>query len=133
VSATLVSIERRVIMGDVDAMQVHYASHFRWFDAAFHELVAGLGHSISGIISSGYATPVVDAHCSYAVPVHVDDAIEVSAQIARAGRTSFAVRYRITCGGSEIANGETTHVWVALPDVTPEPLPEWLRLQAAAA
>ncbi len=131
--ATIARVRRRVIMSDVDAVQVHFAAHYRWFDAAFHELMAELGHPLAGVIAAGHGTPVVDSHCSYLAPVTIDQAIEITAQVRRVGATSFGVGYEIRRGETMIANGETTHVWVQLNDgnATSMKAPDWLRKEVA--
>jgi acyl-CoA thioester hydrolase len=128
-SPNVARITRRVVMSDVDAVQVHFAAHFRWFDAAFHELMAKLGHRLSDVIASGHATPVVDAHCSYITPVKIDESIAITAAVVRVGDTSFVVRYDIKRKQMSIATGETTHVWVAfgIGAASPSAVPGWLR------
>jgi YbgC/YbaW family acyl-CoA thioester hydrolase len=123
-----VTVRHRVAMTDVDLVQANFAAYFRWMDVGFHELLAALGQPLAGILASGQGTPAVDAQCSYLSPVGLDDVIEITTEVAEAGRTSFTVEHAMAVGETPVAIGRIKHVWIALePAKHAAPLPGWLR------
>lgn len=108
------TVSKRVLMVDVDLVQVNFSRFFGWMDEGFNELLHGLGLPLSRVISDGYATPVVDARCSYIRPVTLDDTFTVHSWVARTGVSSFDVRHQFTDGAGLFAEGTITHVWIRL-------------------
>jgi len=115
-------------MVDVDLVQVNFAAFFRWMDISYQELLVELGHPLSAILSSGYATPVVKAECNYMAPVTLNDEIEVTAEVAKVGNSSYSVVHRFNSHRKLIAEAEVRHVWVSIgPPQVAVPVPDWLR------
>ena len=123
-----VQLHRTVSMIDVDRMQIHFSSYFRWMDEAYSRLLVELGHPLEQLFDERFATPVVDARCSYLAPVGLGGAVDVATCVHRVGRSSFEIAHEFTSSGSPIASGSTTHVWVEIIDSEPvsRPVPEWL-------
>ncbi len=122
----------RVVMGDVDADRIHFATLFRYMDRAFGELSAALGHPHSAVLAAGYGMPVVHCECTYERPVGLDDELTVESYIGRVGNSSFTVFhefYRLP-GGERVAFGQVTHVFFDRRVGKPVPVPDWVR-QAA--
>jgi YbgC/YbaW family acyl-CoA thioester hydrolase len=117
-----------VSMAEVDLAHIHFAVYFRWMDAVHCQLLALLDHPLSEILRDGYATPAVDARCSYERPVTLDDQVTVRAWIGRVGNTSYTVSYVFEHDGQVVAHGSSTHAWLdarAVP--VSAPVPDWIR------
>jgi len=117
---------------DVDSVQIHFASYFRWMDMGQGALMKVLGHPLLDVFASGYAAPTADVRCSYLRPVMHGDELSVASWVAETGRTSFVIRHRFECEGEVVAEGRITHVWIATgPPQRSTPLPDWLRAASA--
>lgn len=129
ISPVFSTISKRVLMIDVDLVQVNFSRFFAWMDEGFNELLHELGLPLSGIVSDGFATPVVDARCSYIRPVSLDDRFTVHSWIARTGTSSFDVKHRFSDRDGVFAEGSCTHVWVRLmPEHQSVPLPQPIKV-----
>jgi acyl-CoA thioesterase FadM len=122
-----------VSMVDVDRVQLHFTRIFIWMDAQTSGLFALLGQPIQRILSDGFGTPVVDAHCKYLSPVMLGDELLARSCIASAGRTSFVVEHTFHIEDRLVAKGELTHVWITGAGGAAKalPLPGWLHAGAA--
>ncbi|MGK2932877.1 MAG: acyl-CoA thioesterase [Solirubrobacterales bacterium] len=121
-----------VAMIDVDLVQIHFASYFRWMDMAYSRLLADLDHPLPAIFADLRGTPVVDARCRYLSPVGLGDIVDVCSRVERHGRSSYVVRHDFEHAGRPVAAGEVTHVWAVQDgsDLTSEPVPDWIRAAA---
>jgi len=129
---TIAKTTRRLSMGDVDQVIAFYGRYFSWMDDAFSELLALLGHPISGVLDAGFGMPVVDTRCRYLRPVGLDDWLEIETAVVAARRTSLDIGHVMWTGGERVAQAHTTHVWVRrTPELHAEPLPEWIRSAVA--
>jgi acyl-CoA thioesterase FadM len=125
-------LTHHVAMVDVDLVQINFSVYFRWMDLGYGALLRELGRPLSEILDDGHGTPAVDARCSYLRPVGLDDRVEATAWIERAGRTSFTVAHRFQHDGETVAIGTVTHVWIVVgPPAAAVPLPDWVRRAAA--
>ena len=115
-------------MIDVDLVQIHFASYFRWMDLAYGRLLVELGHPLASIFRSGHGTPLVNSSCNYRAPVGLGDVVDVTTWIEHVGRTSFVVRHDFSRDGRPVAAGETKHVWLSTADgqASSAPIPAWL-------
>lgn len=117
-----------VNMTDVDMVQVNFSRFFLWMDDAYDSLLRQLGHPLSSIIADGFATPVVDARCSYLRPVALDDQFTVKSGVIAVGNTSYTVAHQFSTVEGVFAIGRVTHVWITTDGVqTPVTAPEWVR------
>ena len=120
-------LQYTVGMSDVDLVQIDFVVYFRWMERAHEELLRLAGHPMSGSLRAGFAGPVVDARCTFAAPVSVDDDVTAVSWFERSGRSSYVIAHRFEHDGRRIAEGEATHVWIrrGTPPV-PTPVPGWL-------
>ena len=121
-------------MIDVDLVQIHFASYYRWMDLAYGRLLVDLGHPLASILRAGHGTPIVNSACNYRTPVGLGDVVDVATWIENVGRTSFAVHHEFSREGQPVAVGETKHVWLSMLDgqTSAVPVPAWLADAAAA-
>jgi acyl-CoA thioesterase FadM len=90
----LARARRRLAMGDVDAAGIlYFAAPYRWHEELFSSWFATIGHPVSGMLRAGTGCPCVDSSASYAVPLTLDDEIELHLRPSAAGRTSFALHH----------------------------------------
>lgn len=132
----LARARRRLAMGDVDAAGIlYFAAPYRWHEELFSSWFATIGHPVSGMLRAGTGCPCVGSSASYAVPLTLDDEIELHLRPSAAGRTSFALTttvYRVADRVSAVS-ATSQHVWSVFPAGSPAtalrsaPLPGWLR------
>lgn len=125
---THVVVGHAVNMTDVDSVQVNFSRFFVWMDDGYMTLLRECGHPLSGIIASGWATPVVEVRCNYRRPVSLDAEFTVTSATVSVGESSFLVAHRFEDTHGLFAIGRATHVWIALePSQSPARAPDWLR------
>ena len=127
-AAVVATTRHRVLMTDVDLVQVNYTRMFVWMDHGFTQLLHQLAHPQSALLRDGRSTPVVDSHCNHLRPVTLDDEFHLVSQIIDVGRSSFLVGHDFIDGTGLFARGECRHVWIRTrPRQAAEPVPDWLR------
>ena len=107
--------EHRVIYADTDAGQVvYYANYFRWFESGRREIFGDLGIDYKKLISDGFLTPVVEAHCNYFAPAVYDDSIIVKTRISEIKEKSIRFEYEVFRKENNklLAEGYTINVFV---------------------
>jgi YbgC/YbaW family acyl-CoA thioester hydrolase len=127
-NASTTTTRHRVLMTDVDLVQVNYTRMFVWMDHGFTQLLHDLEHPPSTLLRQGWSTPVVDSHCSHLRPVTVDDEFTLFTQVIEVGRSSFVVGHDFIDATGLFARGECRHVWIRThPNHKGMRVPEWLR------
>jgi YbgC/YbaW family acyl-CoA thioester hydrolase len=133
---SLLITQKRVAMADVDAAGIlYFAAPYRWLEESFTGWLKALGHPLSSILRSGQGCPCVTSATSYAVPLVLDDDIELTLRPSSVGSTSFSITVEaIRPSDAALALRSTAwHVWSEFdghtqsPVVAPSPLPDWLR------
>lgn len=118
----------RVLMSDVDLVQVNYTRMYLWMDHGFTQLLHDLEHPLSTLLRQGFATPIVDSHCNHRRPVTLDDEFDLVTRVIEVGRSSFLVGHDFIDNAGLFARGECRHVWVRThPRHTSVQVPDWLR------
>ena len=105
----------RVRYAETDAQGIVYSSHYLiWFEIARTEWCRQAGINYRDVESQGYLLVVTDARCRYLAPAHYDDEVAIQTWVARANRRQLQFHYalRLIGAGTQIATGETTHLWV---------------------
>src|SRR6185437_8322423 len=113
------------------AQVIYYASPLRWMETLIGDWYRDLGHSLRDQLGGSENCPCVDVHLSYRRPVRLDDRLSLQLQVARIGRSSFAL-LMTACDatGSVAVEVHTIYASVAIADdgsVRSAPLPVWLR------
>lgn len=93
----------RVYWEDTDASGVVYhANYLRWFERARTEWLRSLGHDQESMRTDlGIAFTVASLEIRYLRPARLDDALEVSVEIAAAKRASLSFSQRLLRAGTE--------------------------------
>jgi YbgC/YbaW family acyl-CoA thioester hydrolase len=126
--AATTTTHHRVLMTDVDLVQVNFTRMFLWMDHGFTQLLHDLGHPSSALLRQGWSTPVVDSHCNHRRPVTLDDEFHLVTRVIEVGRSSFVVGHDFIDEAGLFARGECRHVWIRThPYHTPIAVPDWIR------
>ena len=127
-SGVTTTTHHRVLMSDVDLVQVNYTRMFLWMDHGFTQLLQDLEHPLSTLLQQGWATPVVDSHCNHLRPVTFEDEFDLVTRVIEVGRSSFVVGHDFIDATGLFARGECRHVWIRThPHHTAVEVPDWLR------
>lgn len=129
--------QTRVALGDVDgARLIYYAVPFRWSEGLMSTWLAERVRPLGELFTEGIAIPVVSTSADFRSPLRQDEQIELILRAGPVGRTSFTIVTDALKGdGSVAVRVKTVHVYVAdlAGDVTPSPLPAWLRQPLTAS
>jgi acyl-CoA thioester hydrolase len=114
-------------MVDVDLEQINFCTYFRWMDIAYTQMLVDLGHPLSELLATGISTPIVNARCSYRIPVGLDDLLDIRSWISDIGRSSYQVNHEFSRAKEVVAKGAVKHVWITRDPPQPVEVPTWLR------
>ena len=120
--------------GDMDALgHVNNTVYFRYMEQARVEWLETNGLFIEGRQQEGSAV-IVNAGCTFLIPITYPATIEVSMFAGPPGRSSIATFYEIRCRGDHrlFAEGTAKIVWIDPATGRSSPLPERLRASLAA-
>lgn len=112
---------------ECDGQGVVFNGHYlTWADEAATALFAALGVPYAEIRARGLDTSVVAADLQWSSPARWGDDVDVDSEVARLGRTSFAIRSTVRVGERTCCVVTTTYVLID-DDRRPSALPEDLR------
>ena len=120
-------VEHRVIYADTDAGQVvYYGNYFRWFESGRVEIFRDLGIDYKKLITDGFSTPVVEAHCNYFAPAVYDDVVIVETKIREVKEKSVRFEYKVFRKDDDklLAEGYTVNVFVDASKMKSISIPE---------
>jgi acyl-CoA thioester hydrolase len=104
----------KVRYAETDQMRfVYYANHFVYYEVARTEWLATRGLPYHVLESTGFAIPVLEAHCDYRSPARYGDelVVRVSPSVVDGLRLRFDYRtLRGAAEGELLAEGWTVHV-----------------------
>ena len=103
----------KVRYAETDQMRfVYYANHFVYYEVARTEWLASRGLPYHVLESTGFAIPVLQAHCEYRAPARYGDELVVRVSHSIEGvRIRFDYRtHRGSPNGELLAEGWTVHV-----------------------
>ena len=120
----LVHTSRQTIRwADMDMLgHVNNTSYFRYFEQARIEWTYGLQRP--GEPYSGTGPVIVNASCTFLVPLVYPGDIEVRMYLGEPGRTSIGSYYELTMEGRIYAEGAAKIVWIDVASGRSVPLPE---------
>lgn len=114
--------------GDMDALgHVNNTVYFRFMEQARIEWLHE--QERLGANREGSGPVIVNASCTFLVPLVYPGDVEVRMYLGRAGRTSLDSHYELDFAGTRVAEGAAKMVWIDVAGGRPVPLPE--RLVAA--
>jgi len=120
----LVHTSRQVIRwADMDMLgHVNNTSYFRYFEQARIEWLYGLQGA--GDAFSGTGPVIVNASCTFLLPLVYPGDIEVRMYLGEPGRTSIGSYYELAMNDRKHADGAAKIVWIDLASGRSVPLPE---------
>ena len=119
--------------GDMDAMNhVNNTVYFRYMEQARIEWLESLGYGTGQRNEEGPV--IVNAACTFLVPLTYPGKVEVRMFAGQAGRSSLPTHYELRLAGEDrlYAHGEAKMVWINPASGRAIPLPDSLRQLAGA-
>lgn len=120
-----------VHLQDTDATGVIYFSNqLKLALQAFEEFLKPSPFSLKDLMNSAYLIPIVNVEANYCAPLTVDDEIEITLILERAGSTSFTIRYEFfnITSGKVAGDARITHVVTLKQTQKSTPLPNDFRV-----
>jgi acyl-CoA thioester hydrolase len=113
--------------GDMDALgHVNNTVYFRYMEQARLEWLYELAQEGVGFLS-GLGPVIVNASCTFMVPIVYPGDVEVRMYLAEPGRSSIGSHYELDCAGKRMAEGDAKIVWIDLASGRSVPLPDHVR------
>jgi acyl-CoA thioester hydrolase len=115
--------------GDMDALgHVNNTVYFRYMEQARIEWLEGLGIVLLAAGATESAV-IVNASCTFLIPVTYPATLEVRLLAGRPGRSSIPTYYELRCQGDErlVAEGAAKVIWVDPATGRSAPLPDHVR------
>jgi YbgC/YbaW family acyl-CoA thioester hydrolase len=109
---------RLVEFSDTDMAGIaHFASFFRFMEAAEHAYLRACGLSVMGRWQDVPITfPRVHADCDYLRPARFEDMLDVEVVLEHIGRSSVRYAFTFRKAGEEVARGHITTVLCRVRD-----------------
>ena len=115
--------------GDMDALgHLNNTVYFRFMEQARIEWYYAQDRDAA--YAAGTGPVIVNASCTFLVPLVYPGDVEVRMYLGEAGRSSVATHYELDADGKRAAEGAAKMVWIDLSSGRSVPLPD--RLRAAA-
>jgi acyl-CoA thioester hydrolase len=110
--------------GDMDALgHVNNTAYFRYMEQARMEWLYAAARDGAGY-AQGTGPVIVNASCTFAVPLVYPGTIEVRMSLGEPGRTSVGSFYEVWKDGRRCADGAARMVWIDLATGRPCALPD---------
>ena len=118
--------------GDMDALgHVNNTVYFRFMEDVRIQWLMRLRQGASH--GEGSGPVIVNASCTFLVPLVYPGDVEVRMYLSDPGRSSVASHYEIDANGKRAAEGGAKMVWIDLASGRSIPLPDAVRAAARAA
>ncbi|WP_111641283.1 tol-pal system-associated acyl-CoA thioesterase [Marinimicrobium alkaliphilum] len=126
------SIPVRVYIEDTDAGGiVYYVNYLKYMERARTELLRALGYDKPAILEGGQLLVVHSAQISYRRPARLDDALGVTADVARLARTYVEFEQRVWRGNDLLCEGLIRVACVSGERMKPSAMPKDLHENVA--
>lgn len=105
----------RVRYRDIDYLgTVYYSRYLEYFEEARDELMHALGMPYSQFEQTGYAMPVIEAHCVYHHGAVFDEELLITSRVEHLPTARLRIDYTINARGDQklIAEGYTIHAFI---------------------
>jgi len=113
--------------GDMDAYgHVNNTIYFRYMEQARCEWLEALGYKVA---PEGHAPVIINAACTFQIPMTYPGTVEVRTYAGELGRSSFVTSYEMRIDGDEAvyAHGAAKIVWMDTATGKSVPIPDALR------
>ena len=95
---------------------------FDWSTALLLEAAIGLGKAAMTQTYGLVGIPLVDTRAKFMMPARYGDVVGIESTVVEVGRSSFAVRHRLTKDGVLAVEGQEVRVWAGLDPTGERPL-----------
>jgi acyl-CoA thioester hydrolase len=115
--------------GDMDAYgHVNNTIYFRFMEQARVEYLEQLGFKV---LPQGSAPVIINASCTFLIPLNYPATVEVRMYCRQPGRSSIPTRYEIRLAGEATlyATGDAKIVWMDVASGKSVPVPDELRVR----
>lgn len=115
--------------GDMDAYgHVNNTIYFRYMEQVRVEFLESLGYRVE---PKGTAPVIINASCTFLIPLTYPGMLEVKMFFAAPGRSSIPSSYEIRLQGNDTlyATGEAKIIWTDVANGKSVPIPDDLRLR----
>jgi 1,4-dihydroxy-2-naphthoyl-CoA hydrolase len=115
---------------DVDAGGVLFFGRiFDYLHAAYEEWIESAGVDKAHYFARAeYLVPIAHAEADYRSPIRHGERVHVAIEVARVGRASFQLRYRVEGPSGDLrVEASTIHAFVDRATMKPIPIPDALR------
>ncbi|MEO8486076.1 MAG: thioesterase family protein [Betaproteobacteria bacterium] len=118
--------------GDMDALgHLNNTVYFRFMEQARIEWF--FAHERAGANGTGTGPVIVNASCTFLIPLTYPGDVEVRMYLGEAGRSSIETCYELDAGGRRAAEGAAKMVWIDVASGRSVPLPDAVRSASLAA
>jgi acyl-CoA thioester hydrolase len=119
------SVSIAIRWGDMDAQgHVNNTVYFRYMEQARIEWLQSVRERIAGV--GGLGCVIVNASCTFLLPLSHPGAVEVRMFVGAPGRSSFDTFYEMWINDRKYAEGSARVVWIDERTQRSTPLPEQL-------
>ena len=115
--------------GDMDAYgHVNNTIYFRYMEQIRVEYLEQLGFKV---MPQGTAPVIINASCTFLVPLNYPGTVEVRMYFGQPGRSSIPTHYEIRLQGDDMlyATGDSKIVWMDVASGKSVPIPDELRAE----
>ncbi|GAA4649128.1 tol-pal system-associated acyl-CoA thioesterase [Kistimonas scapharcae] len=122
------SLPVRIFYEDTDAGGiVYYVNYLKFMERARTERLRSLGFGQRALLEHGFMFVVRDAQINYRRSARLDDLVEVTANVIKAGRASLVFQQSVRLEGGELCSGRFTIACVDSESMKPMALPDACR------
>jgi len=122
----MLTYKTTIKLHDTDAAGLlFFANQFKIVHEAYEILFEQIGFGFAKLIRDcDFFLPIVHAQSDYTAPLFVGDKVKVEVRLAKIGRTSFTLSYRLFNQNNKlVGTSQTVHVSVAKTTKKKIPLP----------
>ena len=128
------SLPVRVYIEDTDAGGiVYYVNYLKFMERARTEYLRSFGYQHYALAEEDFQFVVHSCEVRYLKPARIDDALRVTAALARVGRAGLDFLQQVWRDGELLCEGRVKVACVRATDLTPRALPAALRSAMQAA
>lgn len=106
--------------------------YLAYCDEACADFLEGIGMNYESLAASGFDFQLVHAELDWSSPLRAREIADLAITCDHVGRTSFTLRFVITCEGRPVAVARIVYVGVAMDGSGKTPVPEELRQRLEA-
>ena len=114
----------RVYIEDTDAGGiVYYVNYLKFMERARTEYLRSLGYQHYALAEENFQFVVHSCQIGYRRPARIDDALQVTARLAKLGKATLIFEQRVERDGETLCEAEIKVACVSADGIRPRPLP----------